>query len=550
MDFIIDNFNMLFDSEEGLKKLDEMILDLAVKGKIVEQDLNDEPASVLIEKIEIEKERLIKEKVIKKPKKLEPISEEEKPFDIPESWEWVRLGNIGLAQTGTTPSVSRKEYYNGQYPFIKPGDISIEGINYQNESLTEDGIAKARLINKNSLMMVCIGGSIGKSYFIDRNCACNQQINTLTGFLNIDSKFIFYFTRAKYFYNSMLKKATGTATPIINKGKWETLLFPLPPLTQQKRIVEKIDSLKKLVENLRTQVQIREKTRGGLKKSIMAEIEKSCDNKDLLKNLELVFQNFDVVVKKKEDIKDIRDLVLSMAVKGKLVEQDPTDEPASVLIEKIEEEKKKLIAEKKIKKPKELEIISEEEKPFELPENWEWVRLGEVLELLSGRDISSTKCNDKGVGTPYIMGASNMKNDSLIIQRWIENPVVTGIKGDLLVSCKGTIGNIQIQKIEKTHLSRQLMGLRVFEGLSNLYLEIFMREFVKKLKDSSKGLIPGISRDDILLIKFALPPLAEQKRIVERVDKLMELCDRLEEQVVKSQEEMKGLMRSVMQLGK
>jgi restriction endonuclease S subunit len=428
--------------------------------------------------------------------------------------------------------------------------------------------------------------------------------------------------------------------PGISRNDILEVLMALPPLEEQKRIVEKVDNLKKLIESLKEKVKNRDKTRQDLKKSIMSEIEKSDSNKDLLVSLEMIFKNFDIVVKEKEDIKDIRDLILSMAVKGKLVEQNPDDlpadtskfytyvikckdgtlykgftnnlrkrwnehktgkgaewtkihkplyiihyevfdskgkaidrekyfksgrgreylkdiisknknrqagEPASVLLEKIKEEKERLIKEKKIKKPKKLEAIKAEEIPFDIPDSWEWVRLGEVIELLSGQDISVNYCNTEELGVPYIMGASNIQNNQIVIERWIEKPKVIGIKNDILLSCKGTVGKTIIQNIEKSHLSRQIMGIRKIGKISNNYLKLFIDSYIEKIKDKSQGLIPGISRNDILEVLMALPPLEEQKRIVEKVDKLMNLCDELEMKVEKSKNESDILMKSVLQ---
>lgn len=257
-DISVNHFNLSNNHSKNktyISKLRQAILSEAIQGELVPQDPNDEPASVLLEKIKAEKEKLIKEKKIKKEKPLPKITEEEIPFKIPKNWEWVRLGNIGDAQTGTTPSTKNPEYFNGDIPFIKPADIFKNGINYNNESLTRKGLENGRLIPKDSLMMVCIGGSTGKSYFTDRDVSCNQQINTIKGFSGISGKFIFYFTNSKYFQDEVFRKSTGSATNLINKQRWIEILFPLPPLNEQKRIVEKIDQLMKLCDELESQVK-------------------------------------------------------------------------------------------------------------------------------------------------------------------------------------------------------------------------------------------------------------------------------------------------------
>ena len=242
-------------------KLKSSILQEAIQGKLVPQDPNDEPASVLLEKIREEKERLIKEKKIKRNKNESYIFKEnnhfyekigkngnticidnEIPFEIPETWEWCRLNFVGFLQTGTTPSTKKTEYYGDAIPFIKPGDIYFDKIDYNNESLSNLGKTKSRLIKKNSVMMVCIGGSRGKCYYNERDVCCNQQINTITPYM-VNYKFIYYFMISDYFQKIVWEKATGTATPIMNKSNWGNILICLPPLNEQKRIVEKINSL-------------------------------------------------------------------------------------------------------------------------------------------------------------------------------------------------------------------------------------------------------------------------------------------------------------------
>ena len=151
---------------------------------------------------------------------------------------------IGLLQTGTTPSTKKSEYYGEDIPFIKPGDIYSDKIDYNNESLSNLGMAKSRLIKKNSVMMVCIGGSRGKCYYNDRDICCNQQINTITPYL-VNYKFLYYFMTSDYFQKIVWETATGTATPIMNKSNWGNILICLPPLNEQKRIVDKLENIYK-----------------------------------------------------------------------------------------------------------------------------------------------------------------------------------------------------------------------------------------------------------------------------------------------------------------
>ena len=249
------------------EQIKKSILQYAIQGKLVEQDPNDEPASVLLEKIKAEKQELIKQGKIKKDKQesyiykgadnrhYEKIGLETKditdeiPFEIPESWSWCRLGSVGITQTGMTPATSHSEYFGKDIPFIKPADISNLSINYHNEGLSFEGIKYARLIKAKSILMVCIGGSIGKCYVNNCDVCCNQQINTFTPILS-DFLYFLYLMQSDYFYKTTIFNATGTATPIINKSDWGNIIIPLPPLSEQLRIVEKLKNILKTIELL------------------------------------------------------------------------------------------------------------------------------------------------------------------------------------------------------------------------------------------------------------------------------------------------------------
>lgn len=225
-----------------LENLNQAILQEAVQGKLVPQDPKDEPASELLQRIKAEKATLRQAQGKgKKEKPLPPIKPEEFPFEIPENWVWCRLIDVGTTQTGTTPPTANKEFFGKDIPFIKPADISLSGINYENEGLTLAGLEKGVLIKENSLMMVCIGGSTGKSNYTNRDVSCNQQINAIKGLCGVSGQFLQYFLQSPYFQKAIWAKSSGGTTPIVNKSKWESIPIPLPPLSEQKRIVAEIE---------------------------------------------------------------------------------------------------------------------------------------------------------------------------------------------------------------------------------------------------------------------------------------------------------------------
>ena len=367
---------------------------MAVEGKLVPQDPNDESASVLLERIREEKQRLIAEGKAKFPKGGESIiytgsdgspyekridaegrvlSEkciaDEVPFEeLPEGWAWARLETLGILQTGKTPSTQKNDFFNGDIPFITPGDITYENTLLQvKRSLTTLGAQYSRCIRSGSVLQVCIGGSTGKTAQAITGCAFNQQINSLTCCIAQMDGYAFCILTSPVVQNRLRLLGSGTATPIINKSVWGQFLLPIPPLAEQRRIVERVNQLMPLVE----------------------EYGKLEDDREAL----------DAALPER-----LRKSVLQMAVQGKLVPQDPSDEPASELLKRIRGQRRELVAEKKMKAPKGGESVIfrgsdgrryekridskgresdptciEDEIPFEIPDSWEWVRLGSII---------------------------------------------------------------------------------------------------------------------------------------------------------------------------
>ena len=241
----LEQFNAKFP--EDMKK---SILQYAIQGKLVEQRPEEGTGKELYRQIQEEKKRLIKEGTIKKEKPLAEIAEDEIPFDIPENWKWVRLSTIGITQTGNTPSKSHPEYIGIDIPFITPGDILNGQICYSNQALSLLGKEVARVCCAGSIMQVCIGGSIGKAAITYREVAFNQQINVVSPIACL-SEYLFAVMQSAYFTTSMKERAGGTATPIINRGLWDSLLIPLPPLAEQRRIVAKLEEILPLCERLK-----------------------------------------------------------------------------------------------------------------------------------------------------------------------------------------------------------------------------------------------------------------------------------------------------------
>ena len=443
------------------KQLKNSILQWAIQGKLVPQDPNDEPASVLLERIREEKARLVKEKKIKKDKNESIIYrgednsyyekfiatgevkciDEEIPFEIPKGWEWCRLYNIGITETGTTPPKTHPEYFGDYIPFLGPANILDDKIISETQGLSEEGIKYGRIVPANSILQVCIGGSIGKCAIVKKDVTFNQQINSITP-LKCRLEYVHFVLQSESFKLAIMSKATGTATPIINRGNWELLLFPFPPYNEQKRIVEKLQSVSFFIEKKKKS----QETLNQMNVQIKEQLKKS---------------------------------ILQEAIQGRLVPQIAEEGTAKELLEKIKTEKEKLIKEGNLKKTAltdsvifkgddnkyfekngKIEKDITNEIPFEIPDTWAWSRLSNLVVLLSGRDLEPTQYNSVSNGIPYMTGASNFRNGNLIKNRWTETPIVISILGDLLITCKGTIGEMSFNTIGDIHIARQIMALR------------------------------------------------------------------------------------------
>jgi type I restriction enzyme S subunit len=226
---------------------------------------------------------------------------------------------------------------------------------------------------------------------------------------------------------------------------------------------------------------------------------------------------------------DLKNSILQLAISGKLVPQDPNDEPAPVLFDKIQAERKRLIAAGKIRAPKSAAKpapINPDSAPFQIPDNWIWVKLGDIIVLTSGQDLTPDKYNANKIGIPYVTGASNIEREQIIINRWTAEPKSVAYYGDLLITCKGTIGTMAVLQTERAHIARQIMAVHCFDYMDLEYIKIFLQTYVQTLQANAKSMIPGIARDDLLLAIFPLPPLTEQRRIVEKIQELSPLVER------------------------
>lgn len=479
--------------------LKNSILQLAIQGKLVEQRAEEGTAKELLEKIEAEKKKLIQEGKIKNQKALPAINDEEIPFDIPDSWEWVKLGVIGSWCAGATPSRSNPKYYGGNIPWLKTGDLNDGYITEVPEFISEEALKKTsvRLNPIGSVLMAMYGATIGKLGILNIEATTNQACCACIPYSIIYNKYLFYFLMGQR--RVYIKMGAGGAQPNISKEKIVNSIVPLPPLEEQKRIVAKIEELMPYVDKYDV---------------AYSEVEKL----------------------NKKFPEDMQKSILQYAIQGKLVAQRKEDGTAEELYQQIQEEKKKLIEEGKIKKTKALPEITEDEIPFDIPENWKWVRLGEIISILGDGIHGTPIYNERG--DFYFINGNNLNEGIIEIKdntKRVDEEQFIKHKRELnentvLVSINGTIGNVAFYGGEKVILGKSAcyFNLIIKDFKYYLYWVIKTKYFLDyAIKRATGTTIKNVSLAAMKEFIVPLPPLEEQKRIVEKIEELLPYAKQL-----------------------
>ena len=544
----------------GISKLRELILELAVRGKLVPQDTNDEPASVLLEKIAIEKAELIKKGEIRKSKSLPKISKKEQPFDLPLGWEWIHINEIVSLENGDRGKnyPNKSALVDKGIPFINAGQLEGGVVSKKELSyITQD---RFDILNggkfRNGDILFCLRGSLGKCALVS-----NFGIGAIASSLIIMRPIM---SRLEHFImlvlNSTLTKRTiskynnGTAQPNLSGADLAKFPVPVPPLAEQKRIVAKVDELMLLCDQLEQQTEASIEAHATLVEVLLATLTDSSDADELAQNWARISEHFDSLFTTEQSIEALKQTVLQLAVMGKLVPQDPNDEPASVLLEKIAKEKERLIEEKKIKKEKPLPPISDGEKFFELPKGWEWCQIDSLS--LSSEAGWSPKCDPTpkegdnwGVlKVSAVTWGKYQPDENKALPNYLEPKPQYEVKAnDFLISRANTADLVARSVVvpkntpEKLMMSDKIIRFSFTKDVFSYYINLvnnssYSREYYAEVAGGTSSSMKNVSRSQVRALKIALPPLAEQHRIVAKVDELMAICDQLKAKLQQSQE--------------
>ena len=533
----------------GIKKLRELILELAVRGKLVPQDPNDEPASELLKRIAAEKAELVKHGKIKKQKPLPEISEDEKPFELPEGWECARLGNTVAIIRGITfpASEKHKEPSKGKIACLRTANVQdsiewddllyvSESFVKRSEQFAEKGDIVMSMANSRELV-----GKVAYIYNIPTGSA------TFGGFLSVirpygfNAAFLMSVLRSPNI-KSILIDSSSQTTNIANISleKLNPLVISVPPIGEQNRIASKVEELMSLCDQLEQQSLTSLDAHQQLVETLLATLTDSQNAEELTANWARISQYFDTLFTTEASIDALKQTILQLAVMGKLVSQDPNDESASNLLERISAEKKLLIKQKAIKKSQLMLPIDELDLPFDLPLGWQWIQLGDVCYVIADGPHFSPNYVDKNEGVAFL-SARNISVESidLTTAKYVSREDHENFckrvrirKGDILYTKGGTTGIAKVNDIDTefsvwVHVAVLQIPL---DKVFNEYLALTLNSL--HCYEQSQKYTHGIGNKDLGLtrminITIPLPPISEQYRIVTKANQLLALCDTL-----------------------
>ena len=436
--------------------------------------------------------------------------EDEIPFELPDGWAWAKLTSICLKITDGTHH-SPDSFPTGEYKYVTAKNIKLNGIVLDDITYVTAEVHREIFARCNpeigDILYIKDGATSGIATVntLYEEFSLLSSVALLKPAHGINNWYMCYAMQSPYFYSTTRGDMKGVGITRITLNMLASRLIPVPPQNEQQRISVK-----------------------------------SREEIDLISSIESDKGNIVRMVSQ------AKSKILDLAIRGKLVPQDPNDEPASVLLERIRAEKEELIKQGKIKRDKKESVIFkgednsyyekigdkieniDDEIPFELPDGWGVVRLKELWELISGRDLSPSEYNADGVGVPYITGASNFVGGKVELVRWTTSPQVITEIGDLLLTCKGTIGEMAFNDFGSAHIARQIMAIRNKFTLNAEYLALCMGFYINAIKNAAKGLIPGISREDILNLILPIPALNYQEKVVERMVEVTNILSSME----------------------
>ena len=549
IDLLFADFDRLIQSSESVHRLRRFILDLAVRGKLVPQDPNDEPTSELLKRIAAEKARLVKAGKIKKPRVLDGSEPITIPFVVPQSWQWVRLDSVGAIIGGGTPSANEAKNFAtpGQgIPWLTPADLggySELFISRGTRDLSDTGLqsSSATLMPKGTVLFTS-RAPIGYVAIAANPISTNQGFKSIFPYVLDCSRFVAIAMKA--FASEIDATAPGTTFKEVSGKIVAGVPFPLPPLAEQRRIVAKVDELMALCDRLETVRAEREAKRDRLATASLARLNTPDSEPAIFQHdVASALNNLTPLTTRPDQIKALRQTILNLAVRGKLVRQDPNDEPASELLKRIAAEKTWLAKSGTIRKRKTSEPAAPDSLAFKLPSGWAAAKFSDVLtELQTGPFGSSLHQNDYEIGGTPVINPASMRDGKIVpVEKMavgadiLERLATFKLQvGDIVMGRRGEMGRCAVVTEQENgwlcgtgSLILRLPQCLYPEYLAMLIGSPYVREYLGGFAVGAT--MQNLNQSILLKMSIGLPPLAEQHRMVAKVSELMVLCDRLEE---------------------
>ena len=535
-----DCLDLIACAPKGIDKLRELILELAVRGKLVEQDPDDEPASELLKRIAEERKRLEAEGVCKKSKAMPLSNEEGGPFKVPAGWTWVRLAEIGHDWGQKIPDASFT------YVDVSAIDNTRGTISSPAVVAPADAPSRARkIVRRGTVIYSTVRPYLLNTAVIDRDLTPAPIASTAFAVIHplagLSSQFIFWYLRSPVFVRYVESVQTGIAYPAVNDSQFFSGLFPLPPVAEQHRIVAKVDELMALCDRLEAEQADSGTAHDRLVETLLGTLTQSADANELAANWRRLAGHFGTLFTTDASVDTLKQTVLQLAVMGKLVPQDPNDEPASELVKRITKARAQLEADGVCKKSKATPLVGDDEQAFVLPPSWDWIRLGQIGDWGAGATPLRSNPRYYGGTIPWFK-SGELTSD--FISESEEHVTELALKecslrqnkvGDVLIAMYGaTIGKTAILATGAT-TNQAVCACTPNTGVFNRYLLLLLKALKSNfVGQGAGGAQPNISREKIIATVTALPPEPEQHRIVAKVDELMALCDRLKADLVDS----------------
>jgi type I restriction enzyme S subunit len=527
---LVQHFNLLATSPGGVARLRELILTLAVQGKLVPQDPSDEPASELLKKIRAEKDRLIAEGKIKRDKPLAEIAEDEKPFGLPVGWEFCRLGDLLLSiRSGGTPSKQNPAYWDGEIPWASVKDLRFgEPLTNTQDRITQAGLDAGSELAPAGSILICTRMGLGKIGEARIDVAINQDLKAVVLGSGVDKQ---YFIN---YFKTLAVVGSGMTVAGIKQDELLAFLVPLPPETEQSRIVARVEELMRLCDALEAKGKLEAEQHARLVNTLLGTLTQSDSPEALAESWQRVAAHFDLLLDRPEAVDALEQTILQLAVRGLLVPQDPNDEPASELLKKIRAEKDQLIAQGKIKRDKPLPPIAEDEKPFELPVGWEWARFPELGQFGRGKSKHRPR-NDPALFNPPIypiVQTGEVARAKGVIQEIHSKYSEVGLaqsrlwpKGTLCITIAANIADAALLGFDAC-FPDSVVGFIPANAIGDAN---YFLAFMETARTQLIAYAPATAQKNINLeilesVLIPIPPAAEMSRIVTRVNELRRLC--------------------------